>query len=101
MPPDTVTALYSLAFSDYHVMSLSTSYIDCYLCKRVKEFALSHVCLKQGVTLRNWLCSGCAMNRPPEQAISFVDYSLVFDTLVNDVLRDKFMPDDPLSPLMA
>ena len=41
------------------------------------------------------------MNRPPEQAISFVDYSLVFDTLVNDVLRDKFMPDDPLSPLMA
>lgn len=41
------------------------------------------------------------MNRPPEQAISFVDSSLVFDTLVNGVLRDRFIPDDPLSHLMA
>lgn len=45
--------------------------------------------------------SGFAKNRPPEQAISFVDSSVVFDTLVNEVLRDTFMPDDLLSPLKA
>jgi hypothetical protein len=41
------------------------------------------------------------MNCPPEQAISFVDSPLVFDTLVNEVLINRFMVDDPLSPLMA
>lgn len=53
------------------------------------------------MTLRNWLCSGPGTNCPPEQVIPFVDPPLVFDTPVNEVLKNKSLPDYPVSPLMA